>query len=315
MKNNNIKIFAILFIALSCMCSCGKDKKETEEDVKSAITQNSIEFKCNDINNNYVLYFDSNYLILSNNKVYNVLIGDKLFSNKQQCKEIPTENEINIKQVKTLKLGSSSNIQPYIIDDNNETYSIYDNKIESVKDDNYYSRDFINSFLLNNNIEKVISLNAKSYSNNLSLLILKNDGKLYKNEYVAEKSNNSKTKNYQLLTEEILSLTDEYGKIYNFDNCSSNNCGFSTNSYSLTLEENISTKDEYILTSKGLYYYEEIKTKKCVEYEDVDCESNFVKKKDYDTIKYDIKYFDNNLILLKDGKILSVYDLLDDTEK
>ena len=323
MKIKTIYLFTFLLITILFISGCGK--KETEEkevDIKSVITQNSIKFKCDAISNNYILYFDNNYLILSNNKIYKVLLDDKLFSNKQQCLEIPLENKIKIKKVKGLSLKYNK-YQPFIIDENNITYFINEDTIETVEDDNNYTKDFINSFLLDDDIEKVISLNKTSNNKNNSIyfLILKSDGYLYKAEYSVERkynnknTNNSTTTIYTLLNEKILSVSDEIGKIYNFENCSSNNCHTSKSSNNMSEEDNIATKGEYIITSKGLYNYEEIKTKYCTKYEDVTCQSDFVRKELYDVIKYDIKYFDNNIILLKDGRLLSPYNVLNETEQ
>lgn len=298
------KIF-ICIIIIICMGGCKKDNQEINiKDEKSdyeKIVSNGIKFECDDLINNEVLYLSNNYMVLSNNKLYKVILEKgKKFSNNEQCKEIPIDESLNISLSNLKDIIFDNSRLPFFLDKNNEVYTVDNDIVKKYNDisEKNNNSNFIKQLLLNNKNKKVIVSNI--HHNFLTL----EDYNIYM--YNIPDSN----KNIDWIDRQvILDIRDEYGLIYNFGYCDRYDC-YLQNFTIININTLIQGKVGYILTSTGLYNYETIKTEECQKYEDVICDNDYVKKDKYEIIKDDIKYFDNNIILLNDNTIISVYYII-----
>ena len=124
--------------------------------------------------------------------------------------------------------------------------------------------------------------------------VLKTDGNIYKT--VFDMGLDYKIDFDKVVHETLLYFKDDYGFIKNFFNYGD---------------------DFFLITDNALYGPEKIITEECTKYADVDCEIKMVENKLYKNYKSEIKYINENYIVLKDNTILwtkLVFPPLEDEE-
>lgn len=130
--------------------------------------------------------------------------------------------------------------------------------------------------------------------NGYMFFVLKTDGNIYKT--VFDRGLDDKIDFDKVVHETLLYSKDAYGLIKNFF---------------------IYGDDFFLITDNALYGPEKIVTEECTKYADVDCEIKMVENKLYKNYKSEIKYINENYIVLKDNTILwtkLVFPPLEDEE-
>ena len=228
-----------------------------------------------DINSNDIKAFYNNYIITKDNEMYDVSF-DKLYSNNQNCKKREIDIDIN-------------NIQgSYIFSKDNKIYDITSLEEQQISD---YSQ----IYLLDKDIIKIIDYDYDYTNNKLSVIVFKNNNlykKIYNFSYIEF--------GYNKLTfekEELYKSLEEYGNIKHifFDSY------LYTNNKSYQLEDNTITA---IISDKGYYYLDEVKTDECTKYEDVKCELELKESEIYKKFNKDIKYILGEYTILNDNSVI-----------
>mgnify|MGYP001625248088 FL=1 len=258
------------------------------------------DFKCDALDN--IKAFTSDYFITKDNEIYDISFNE-LYSNNQNCKK--REIDKKIKDIKYENQGSYNRI--IFLDSNNNVF--YDDLTKY--DEEHFS--IQNKILKDNNIQMIFpstidtKLIKEYYKNDnfyqdweTTILVLKRDNKLYKQVYIDNSYyiNNQYKHNINFKSEEIYKSLEEYGNIQQIamSDYYSNN-----NGKSYKLEDNTITT---IISDKGYYYLEEIKTDECIKYKDIECKLELKESEIYKRFSKDIKFIGEQYTILSDNSII-----------
>ena len=142
MKKILLSVF-IVFILFG-VTGCGKEEEEEQEPTTLTEYFESLkkdvspyEFKCSVLENNNIIYLDYAYsgskIFLSNGQVYDAVIGDKTFSNGEQCKQninYPTVKKVVPFSYEKYFLTTSNDVCKYSKSYSTTSGSQEDDKIE-----------------------------------------------------------------------------------------------------------------------------------------------------------------------------------------
>lgn len=262
---------------------------EHTRDIETSLDFYAEDIKCDLLKDKNILYFyddgwDNGVLILDDYTIYETAFkSDKVYSNGQQCKEIKTD--IEIKKMKIL-----GNI-PYFISEDNNYYRIENKELKELNtnfmSDFEYSK--YTTMLKDNSIKKVVSIDINT------LVVIKDDGQVYKQEYKYD------NKTYNLINETLLLSNKEYGNVID--------CA-----YSLWQYEPDVTKKEIVtvVSDKGLYYLKQTNEQ---QYIDTEPTKEIVASDIYNKYRADIKYIDTTFIFTTDNNIIRTGMLCRDIDK
>lgn len=245
-------------------------------------------FKCDALDNIKVL--GNNYLITKDNEIYDISFNE-LYSNNQNCKK----REINIDIKNIVRRGG---IDEYLILTKNN--KLYDINIDNEMKGQYPS--FAKTLLNDNNITHIIHTDQNNnYDDNMSreimALVLKKDNKIYK-QYYNEKEIDTWDYKITFKREEVYKSLEEYGNI-KLINLSSFYIGSSGKYYEL--ESNTPTT---IISDKGYYYLDEVKTDECIKYKDIECKLELKESEIYKKFSKDIKVIGEQYTILSDNSVI-----------
>ena len=226
--------------------------------------------KCDALDN--IKIFTSDYFITKDNEIYDVSFNE-LYSNNQNCKK----REINI---------DIKNIQDdYIFSK--------DNKIYNIKDlEEQWTTDYLKIYLMDKDIKKIINSDYNYDIREVNILVLKNNN-IYKQVY-----NLNDTTLSQLKHEEIYKSLEEYGNIQEI---------VISNYYTSNSGKNYQLEDntiEAIISDKGYYYLDEVKTDECIKYKDIECKLELKESEIYKRFSKDIKFIGKQYTILSDNSII-----------
>ena len=250
------------------------------------------DFKCDALDN--IKAFDYNYFITKDNEIYDISF-DELYSNNQNCKKRDTN--IDIKNI------VKNNVYGYII--LSKDNKLYRENLEEEMHSSYSS--FEKVLISDDNITDIISIDQNNnHDDNMSreimALVLKKDNKIYK-QYYNEKAiynDNRQTYDYKITfkREEIYKSLEEYG---NIQEIVTSNYYKSNSGKNYQLEENtIKT----IISDKGYYYLDEVKTDECSKYKDIECKLELKESEIYKRFSKDIKFIGKQYTILSDNSII-----------
>lgn len=262
---------------------CNEDEENCDSKYYMEFTTQ--DFKCDALDN--IKTFNSNYFITKDNEIYDISFYD-LYSNNQNCKKATIDT--NIKAIKG----------EYVLDNNNKLYTLQqDEKNSTILKECDYSGSWgkiINDIMNNGNIHNVLNITRDYSKNEIYALILKNDNNLYKLIY---KVKGVYPDEYiELEKEELYKSLEEYGNIQHID-LSNFYSGSSGKNYQL--EDNTITT---IISDKGYYYLEEIKTDECIKYKDIECKLELKESEIYKRFSKDIKFIGKKYTILSDNSII-----------
>lgn len=273
----------------SITLTCDENKQNCDKYYMKFTTQ---DFKCDALDNIKVL--DNNYLITKDNEIYDISFNE-LYSNNQNCKK----REINIDIKNIVRIGG---IDKYLIlTKNNKLYNI---NIDNEMKGRYPS--FAKVLLNDDNITHIIYTDQSNHyddymSREIMSLVLKKDNKIYK-QYYNEKeiyNENIQTYDYKITfkKEEMYKSLEEYGNIQEIviSNYYASNSG---KNYQL---DNTPTT---IISDKGYYYLDEVKTDECIKYKDIECKLELKESEIYKRFSKDIKYIGQQHTILSDNSVI-----------
>lgn len=284
------KITMILFSIILLLLFSGCTKLKTNEDKNKDNTlieyldnkygksetggYEKTNIKCEVLKDNDIIYINDGIFILKVGTTYEYIRqGDKIYKNNQQCKK--KETDIIIQKV----------VGDYFIGKDDKVYSLIKNDDDI--QEYYIENDF--ELLINNtdivDLKRIYEPSPTGYM----FFVLKTDGNIYKT--VFEMVSEGKIDFNKVVYEELLYSKDDYGFIKDF---------FSYGANDLVV----------LITYNILYSLENITTEECMKYADVDCEVKMVENELYKKYKNEIKYIDENNIVLKDNTILRTNLLL-----
>ena len=243
-------------------------------------------FVC-DIDYNNIKDFQRDYFVTKDNEIYDISFYD-LYSNNQNCKKATIDT--NIKAIKG----------EYVLDNNNKLYTLQQDEKNStiLKEYDYLGSwgKIINDIMNNGNIHNVLNITGDYSKNEIYALILKNDNNLYKLIY---KVKGVYPDEYiELEKEELYKPLEEYGNIKHID-LSNFYSGSSGKDYQL--EDNTITT---IISDKGYYYLDEVKTDECSKYKDIECKLELKESEIYKRFSKDIKYIGQQYTILSDNSVI-----------
>ena len=248
------------------------------------------DFKCDALDSNIKFLKDS-YFITKDNEIYDISLNE-LYSNNQNCKKRDTN--IEIKNIVNAE-DSTNNI---ILSKDNK---IYDSSLK----ENKFS-EFEKVLLNDTNIIKIIETDIYNNYNDymvreISALVLKRDNKIYKQYYNEKATYNDNKGNYDynitFKREEIYKSLEEYGNINDIEVSSY----YMSDMKEYKLEKNTITK---IISDKGYYYLDEIKTDECTKYKDIECKLELKESEIYKKFSKDIKALGETYTILSDNSVI-----------
>lgn len=274
------------------------DHTKSSEEILEFHAQN---IKCDAIDKQEILYYDNGILILKDYSIYEtIFMGDKLFSNDQQCKKI--EFDVEIENI--LIIYNT----PAILGKDNKTYVIQDNKL--TEDDLSYDENSLRGMSLRNkDIVKYIRDSYNDETKQYEVFVIKKDGNLYKQYYSYEFDKKTTKYKYEFIKEEIMLSSEKYGNISDIEYSREIRIDNETQKI---LNEDIITK---IITDKGLYHAKYIETEECEKYEDVECKTEIVLSEIYNKYSDDIKYMNTRYTFTNDNNIIETNILTSELDK
>lgn len=229
-------------------------------------------FVC-DIDYNNIKDFQSDYFVTKDNEVYDISFYE-LYSNNQNCKK--REIDIDIK-----------NIQDYYIFSK-------DNKVYNIRDlEEQWTSDYSQIYLADKDIRKIIDSDYNFDNREINVLVFKNNN-IYKQVY-----NYSGSTISQLKKEEIYKSLEEYGNVKHI-NLANNYTSKSGKDYKL--EDNTIIN---IVSDKGYYYLDEVKTDECSKYQDIECKLELKESEIYKKFSKDIKFIGQQYTILSDNSVIN----------
>ena len=236
-----------------------------------------------DIDYNNIKYFQSGYFVTKNNEIYDISFG-KLYSNNQNCKKATLDT--NIKAIK----GN------YVLDKNNNLYTLQQNDrgkriLQEYSNALSYEKTIID-LMNNDNIDYIYNITSDYSKGEIYALILKSDNNIYKLIYKDGSGSVVFDK------EELYKSLEEYGNIkyITFEPYLYTNSG-----KDYQLEDNTITT---IISDKGYYYLDEVKTDECSKYKDIECKLELKESEIYKKFSKDIKYIGQQYTILSDDSVI-----------
>lgn len=303
-KKNIILLNIMLLLLIVVGCSNTKDNSTSslnkELTLDEKIEDNTFgisNLKCSALNDYDIIDAKNNILLLSDGYAYTfVNKQDKLYSNNEQCKKV----DENIKIAKFYE-GS-------LIGNDNKIYNYINNELE--EDDSYdYKRNSYADLLSDDEIRqlKIVEMNEEEYNKYKAtegyegeqfvsygyrkFIILKNDGNIYESIYSANYYYSKDMTKYKLKEEKVIYSSDVYGLI---------------NSFSTLITDSHTVIVNKIVSDKGYYELQEVKTDDCQKYEDIICEKKLMLNEKIDKYKKDIKYMNLNYIITNNNSIINI---------
>ncbi len=233
----------------------------------------SKELKCDALDN--IKLLTSDRLITKDNEIYDISF-DKLFSNNQNCKKI--ETNINISNIR----------DGFIFSKDNKFYNISD--FEEVG-----MPDYLQIYLLDKNIIKIIESDYDEINGKINLLVFKNNN-IYKQTYNLNSANGNRIITFE--NEELYKSLEEYGNIkyITFEPHLYTNSDKNIQLWKSTIKT--------IISDKGYYYLNEVKTDECTKYVDIECEFELKESETYKRFSKDIKFLGETFTVLSDNSIV-----------
>lgn len=288
----------ILLIILSIFLLTGCGTKEEEVVEQKELLHISEYFKdkglssvgtltCSVLDNEDIMYanYAINYFILENGDLYKFVYGsNKIYSNNEQCMKVNTDVKI-----KTFKynyfLGTDGVYYSITIDSNNDIV------LEPVVVSGYEEVLYNDLSVINFKTTKVPDTYTSERGWFSAYYVLKNDG--IHSLIVLSSYDGTGKLNYEIANDEILYNKSVYGNIKRFES---------------TYDGGISL----ILSDKGLYIKQEIKTEECTKYADIKCETEMVSNELYQKYINDIKYIDGYRMIIDDNGIYTTSYIVSD---
>lgn len=233
----------------------------------------SKELKCDALDN--IKLLTSDRLITKDNEIYDISF-DKLFSNNQNCKKI--ETNINISNIR----------DGFIFSKDNKFYIISDFEEVGITDR-------LQIYLLDKNIIKIIESDYDEINGKINLLVFKNNN-IYKQTYNLNLANGNRIITFE--NEELYKSLEEYGNIKHIT--------FEPHLYTNS-DKNIQlwkSTIKTIISDKGYYYLNEVKTDECTKYVDIECEFELKESETYKRFSKDIKFLGETFTVLSDNSIV-----------
>lgn len=233
----------------------------------------SKELKCDALDN--IKLLTSDRLITKDNEIYDISF-DKLFSNNQNCKKI--ETNINISNIR----------DGFIFSKDNKFYNISDFEEVGITDR-------LQIYLLDKNIIKIIESDYDEINGKINLLVFKNNN-IYKQTYNLNLANGNRIITFE--NEELYKSLEEYGNIKHIT--------FEPHLYTNS-DKNIQlwkSTIKTIISDKGYYYLNEVKTDECTKYVDIECEFELKESETYKRFSKDIKFLGETFTVLSDNSIV-----------
>lgn len=235
-----------------------------------------------DIDYNNIKDFQSDYFVTKDNEIYDISFNE-LYSNNQNCKK--REIDINIKNIQDY----------YIFSKDNKVYNISSLEEARITDD-------IQIYSIDKDIKKIIEsdYNNVDYTNSpkLPVIVFKNNN-IYKQIYkIIKNYDGNGTNKLTLEDEKIHKSLEEYGNIKYIS------FGGSFYTYSgkyYQLEDNTITT---IISDKGYYYLDEVKTDECTKYKDIECKLELKESEIYKRFSKDIKFIGGGNTILSDNSVI-----------
>ena len=254
------------------------------------------DFKCDALDKD-IKFLGNNYIITKDNEIYDISF-DELYSNNQKCKK--RDIDINIKDIKFKVDGAFGGIK-FISDDNklyNENLSKIDDSFEfiTVESKVYQDNNIIGIY---GSIDSdTIEYNGWNNKDKHTLMVLKKDNKIYKQTYYDIVNFDTKKHTYTLEKEEFYKSLEEYGNIQYID---LSYYYLDSNGNNRELKEKTITT---IISDKGYYYLDEVKTDECTKYKDIECKLELKESEIYKKFSKDIKFIGEQYTILSDNSII-----------
>ena len=254
------------------------------------------DFKCDALDNIKIL--DNNYLITKDNEIYDISFYD-LYSNNQNCKK--KDIDIKIKDVK-VSFNQWGKYIVFVSSDN----KLYNSNLDKIDDSFEFDTIEYNIYREKNNITGIvgqvntetIEYNGWNNKEKITLLVLKDDNKIYNQVYHNIHNYDTKKNTYTLKEEKLYKSLEEYG---NIQEIVTSNYYTSNSGKNYQLEDNTPTT---IISDKGYYYLDEVKTDECIKYKDIECKLELKESEIYKRFSKDIKFIGQQYTILSDNSVI-----------
>ena len=147
-----------------------------------------------------------------------------------------------------------------------------------------------------NYIDKLLNIDDDYSKKEMYALVLKNDNNLYKLIYKIKEVYPDEY--MELEKEELYKSLEEYGNIKYID-LGTNYTSASGKDYQLE-EKTIRT----LISDKGYYYLDEVKTDECIKYKDIECKLELKESEIYKRFSKDIKFIGQQYTILTDNSVI-----------
>lgn len=236
-----------------------------------------------DIDYNKIKDFQRDYFVTKDNEIYDISFHE-LYSNNQNCKKATLDT--NIKAIK----GN------YVLDKNNNLYTLQQNDrgkriLQEYSNALSYEKTIID-LMNNDNIDYIYNITSDYSKGEIYALILKSDNNIYKLIYKDGSGSVVFDK------EELYKSLKEYG---NIQEIVTSNYYTSNSGKDYQLEDNTITT---IISDKGYYYLDEVKTDECSKYKDIECKLELKESEIYKKFSKDIKYIGQQYTILSDDSVI-----------